>query len=89
MSPVEQTSAAGAVRSPGPTTGTNGSTSCPATSVWFHRYRDRVLGACEVVEFDTQVPLWSGRTATEPAEILSIFGRPGERMNVRSTPPHG
>lgn len=47
---------------------------------------DWVLGPGEVVEFDTQVPHWFGSTGQEPAEILSIFGRPGERMSVR-TPP--
>jgi transcriptional regulator with XRE-family HTH domain len=48
--------------------------------------QDWVLGAGEVAEFDTQVPHWFGSTGTGPAEILSIFGRPGERMNLR-TPP--
>jgi transcriptional regulator with XRE-family HTH domain len=47
---------------------------------------DWVLGAGEVAEFDTQVPHWFGSTGDEPAEILSIFARPGERMNVRTTP---
>jgi transcriptional regulator with XRE-family HTH domain len=49
--------------------------------------RDRVLGPGEVATFDTTVPHWFGSTGAEPAEILSIFGRPGERMNVRTTPP--
>ena len=40
-------------------------------------------GPGEVVEFDTQVPHWFGSTGDEPAEILSIFGRPGERMRHR------
>src|SRR6476620_6071145 len=48
--------------------------------------QDWVLGAGEVAEFDTQVPHWFGSTGDVPAEILSIFGRPGERMNVRTTP---
>jgi transcriptional regulator with XRE-family HTH domain len=48
--------------------------------------RDWVLGPGDVAEFDTHVPHWFGSTGTEPAEILSIFSRPGERMNVRSTP---
>jgi transcriptional regulator with XRE-family HTH domain len=46
--------------------------------------RDLVLGPGEVAEFDTQVPHWFGSTGDEPAEILSIFGRPGERMNLRT-----
>ena len=48
--------------------------------------QDWVLGAGEVAEFDTQVPHWFGSTGQEPAEILSIFGRPGERMSVRTAP---
>ncbi len=50
---------------------------------------DWVLDAGEVAEFDTSVPHWFGSTGREPAEILSIFGRPGERMTVRTTPPEG
>ena len=44
---------------------------------------DWVLGAGEVAEFETQVPHWFGSTGDAPAEILSIFSRPGERMTVR------
>ncbi len=47
--------------------------------------QDLVLEAGEVVEFDTQVPHWFGSTGDGPAEVLSIFGRPGERMHVRAT----
>jgi transcriptional regulator with XRE-family HTH domain len=43
---------------------------------------DSVLGPGEVVEFETQVPHWFGSTGREPAEVLSIFSRPGERMKV-------
>jgi transcriptional regulator with XRE-family HTH domain len=51
---------------------------------------DEVLGPGEVATFDTQVPHWFGSTGTEPAEILSIFGRPGERTRVPDTaPPDG
>jgi transcriptional regulator with XRE-family HTH domain len=46
--------------------------------------RDWVLGPGEVAEFDTTVPHWFGGTGAEPAEILSIFARPGERMDVRT-----
>lgn len=45
--------------------------------------RDLVLGVGEAAEFDTQVPHWFGSTGEEPAEVLSIFGRPGERMTLR------
>jgi transcriptional regulator with XRE-family HTH domain len=46
---------------------------------------DLVLGPGEVAEFDTQVPHWFGSTGEEPAEVLSLFGRQGERMHVRTT----
>jgi transcriptional regulator with XRE-family HTH domain len=49
--------------------------------------QDWVLGPGEVASFDTKVPHWFGSTGDESAEILSIFGRPGERMTVRTTPP--
>ena len=47
--------------------------------------QDLVLGVGEAAEFDTQVPHWFGSTGDEPAEVLSIFGRPGERMLVRAS----
>ncbi|MDX6299444.1 MAG: hypothetical protein QOF53_658 [Nocardioidaceae bacterium] len=40
--------------------------------------QDTVLGPGQVAAFDTTVPHWFGSTGTDPAEILSIFGRPGE-----------
>ena len=46
--------------------------------------QDLELQAGEAAEFDTQVPHWFGSTGEEPAEVLSIFGRPGERMLVRA-----
>ncbi|MCW2883958.1 MAG: hypothetical protein QOE54_807 [Streptosporangiaceae bacterium] len=51
--------------------------------------QDLVLGPGEVAAFDTTVPHWFGSTGDQPAEILSIFGRPGERMNLRTTPQPG
>jgi len=47
--------------------------------------RDLVLGVGEAAEFDTQVPHWFGSTGEAPAEVLSLFGRPGERMLVRAS----
>ncbi len=47
---------------------------------------DWVLGPGEVVEFETRVPHWFGSTGEAPAEILSIFTRPGEQMTVRTSP---
>jgi transcriptional regulator with XRE-family HTH domain len=46
--------------------------------------RDIVLGVGEAAEFDTEVPHWFGSTGAEPAEVLSILGRPGERMQVHA-----
>ena len=47
---------------------------------------DLVLGPGEVAEFDTQVPHWFGSTGEQAAEVLSLFGRHGERMHVRAKP---
>jgi transcriptional regulator with XRE-family HTH domain len=47
--------------------------------------RDLVLGVGEAAEFDTTVPHWFGSTGEGPAEVLSIFGRPGERVHVGIT----
>ena len=46
--------------------------------------QDMVLGPGDVASFDTRVPHWFGSIGDAPAEILSIFGRPGERMKVRT-----
>jgi transcriptional regulator with XRE-family HTH domain len=48
---------------------------------------DMVLEPGEVAEFDTRVPHWFGSTGEAPAEMLSIFGRPGERMRLRLPGP--
>ena len=58
-----------------------------ATSVLSYALGDQdlVLGEGEAAEFDTQVPHWFGSTGAAPAEVLSIFGRPGERMLVRAS----
>ncbi len=49
--------------------------------------QDLVLGAGEAAEFDTRLPHWFGSTGDAAAEVLSIFGRPGERLLVRAHPP--
>ena len=46
--------------------------------------QDLVLGVGEAAEFDTRLPHWFGSTGDAVAEVLSIFGRPGERMLVRA-----
>ena len=48
--------------------------------------QDLVLGPGEVAEFDCRVPHWFGSTGQMPAEVLSLFGRQGERMHVRARP---
>jgi transcriptional regulator with XRE-family HTH domain len=50
---------------------------------------DLVLGPGEVAEFDTQVPHWFGSTGDQAAEVLSLFGRHGERMHVRAKSGQG
>jgi transcriptional regulator with XRE-family HTH domain len=47
--------------------------------------QDLVLEPGEVAEFDTRVPHWFGSTGDQPAEVLSLFGRHGERMHVRAS----
>jgi transcriptional regulator with XRE-family HTH domain len=54
--------------------------------------QDLVLGVGEAAEFDTTVPHWFGSTGEAAAEVLSIFGRPGERTHLHADagtePPH-
>jgi transcriptional regulator with XRE-family HTH domain len=47
--------------------------------------QDLVLGVGEAAEFDTKLPHWFGSTGEGSAEVLSLFGRPGERLHVRAT----
>jgi transcriptional regulator with XRE-family HTH domain len=49
--------------------------------------QDLVLGVGEAAEFDTKLPHWFGSTGDGAAEVLSLFGRPGERMHVRAPSP--
>lgn len=46
--------------------------------------QDLVLSPGEVAEFDTTTPHWFGGTGEGPAEVLSLFGRHGERTHLRS-----
>lgn len=48
--------------------------------------QDLLLAPGDVVSFETREPHWFGGTGDQPAEIISIFGRPGERMTVRTEP---
>jgi mannose-6-phosphate isomerase-like protein (cupin superfamily) len=45
---------------------------------------DLVLSAGEAAEFDTRLPHWLGSTGGQSAEVLSLFGRQGERVHVRA-----
>lgn len=47
---------------------------------------DLVLGAGEAAEFDTRLPHWFSSADGRPVEILSLFGRQGERIHVRAKP---
>jgi transcriptional regulator with XRE-family HTH domain len=47
---------------------------------------DLVLGPGEAAEFDTRLPHWFSSGDGRPVEILSLFGRQGERMHVRAKP---
>ncbi|GAB2830442.1 XRE family transcriptional regulator [Actinocorallia aurea] len=47
---------------------------------------DLVLAPGEAAEFDTRVPHWFGAAGSEPVEILSLFGRQGERAHLRARP---
>jgi transcriptional regulator with XRE-family HTH domain len=51
--------------------------------------RDLVLTPGEAAEFDTRVPHWFASADSTTVEILSLFGRQGERahLRARSTSP--
>src|SRR3954471_6870597 len=46
--------------------------------------QDLGLGVGEAAEFDTKLPHWFGSTGEGAAEVLSLFGRPGERVHVHA-----
>lgn len=48
--------------------------------------KDLELRAGEAAEFDTRLPHWFGPAVDAPVEVLSLFGRQGERMHVRARP---
>lgn len=47
---------------------------------------DVVLTSGEAAEFDTRVPHWFSTADQEPVEILTLFGRQGERAHLRVRP---
>jgi transcriptional regulator with XRE-family HTH domain len=46
--------------------------------------KDIVLGTGEAAEFDTRLPHWFGSADGRPVEILSLFGKQGEKMHIRA-----
>jgi transcriptional regulator with XRE-family HTH domain len=46
--------------------------------------QDLVLEPGEAVEFGTEVPHWFGSTGSGAVEVLSLFGRQGERAHLRA-----
>ncbi|MEU9029495.1 XRE family transcriptional regulator [Streptomyces sp. NPDC048383] len=47
---------------------------------------DLILGPGEAAEFDTRLPHWFSSADERSVEVLSLFGRQGERMHVRAKP---
>ncbi|MET0715542.1 MAG: XRE family transcriptional regulator [Mycetocola sp.] len=47
---------------------------------------DIVMGVGEAAEFDTRNPHWFGSAGHGPVELLSMFGKQGERIHVRARP---
>ncbi|WP_340562447.1 helix-turn-helix domain-containing protein [Streptomyces sp. GSL17-111] len=48
--------------------------------------RDMELTPGEAAEFDTRLPHWFAASGAEPVELLSLFGRQGERAHLRARP---
>lgn len=49
-------------------------------------HHDVVMGPGEAAEFDTRVPHWFGPAGDEPVELLSLFGKQGQRAHTRIRP---
>ncbi|MEV6427622.1 XRE family transcriptional regulator [Nocardia sp. NPDC051463] len=45
---------------------------------------DFIMGAGEASEFECQVPHWFGAAGRGSVEVLSLFGKHGERIHVRT-----
>ncbi|MEV2275747.1 XRE family transcriptional regulator [Nocardiopsis sp. NPDC049922] len=46
--------------------------------------QDFIMGAGEAAEFDCQVPHWFGAAGRGSVEVLSLFGKQGERIHLRT-----
>jgi quercetin dioxygenase-like cupin family protein len=49
-------------------------------------HHDVVMGPGEAAEFDTRVPHWFGPAGDDAVELLSLFGRQGQRAHTRVRP---
>ncbi|MFK4186873.1 helix-turn-helix domain-containing protein [Streptomyces sparsogenes] len=47
--------------------------------------QDFVMGAGEAAEFDCQIPHWFGAAGRGGVEVLSLFGKQGERIHLRTS----
>ncbi|MBF6411776.1 helix-turn-helix domain-containing protein [Nocardia cyriacigeorgica] len=47
--------------------------------------RDFVMAAGEAAEFDCRIPHWFGATGGGSVEVLSLFGKQGERIHLRTS----
>jgi transcriptional regulator with XRE-family HTH domain len=48
--------------------------------------QDLIMKPGEAAEFGTRVPHWFGSAGGGPVELLSLFGRQGERAHLRARP---
>lgn len=46
--------------------------------------QDFVIGAGEAAEFDCQIPHWFGAARRGTVELLTLFGKQGERLHLRT-----
>ncbi|WP_228002964.1 helix-turn-helix domain-containing protein [Nocardia australiensis] len=46
---------------------------------------DFIMGVGEAAEFDCQIPHWFGAAGRGSVELLSLFGKQGERIHLRTT----
>jgi len=46
---------------------------------------DFVMGPGEAAEFDCRIPHWFGAAGRGSVEVLSLFGKAGERIHLRTT----
>jgi transcriptional regulator with XRE-family HTH domain len=48
---------------------------------------DFLMGAGEAAEFDCRIPHWFGAAGRGSVEVLSLFGKSGERIHLRTNRP--